>query len=709
MNIPFYSLHASKSIVASVMTPSKLIFIDTTPTIYTYSHQGLYEKHSSFKGFKSYIHRYTTAITTSKDGMYALICDFEYDRVLLFHLQKSSLASQIKYDKTPDYCLFSDDSSHFALVNSVGRMSLYETKFSSIVTELQLSDAIAAMTFSKDTTLIAIGTLDKKVHIYNIKKQCIQSSFQLNEIVEAISFSKDMATLVVYTRNGNTQLIKHLLNKITLADPLSEWPSTIYHPDNRDISIVGTRSNQLFIYTNTYGNNLGSITFEYWGITSISIINEKIFLAFSDGNGIILDIASYIADALQVLETKNYAQLCSIILECPLILISKNLSERIKADYVDIFRFEAITYEEKQGHNALSSYILSSSQNRSEMLQSLYTSQEILPFMQHINQGEIAQACANAYNTPILRQLREFNDIRSNCLHELKVELKLLEANPQKFKEHVASIPIKCSECIQGIIPEADIIEESYKQLLSSVNAKNFTAVMDLVKKFPILRQTLAYRRLINNGEALIDKTLIMIAAGKMAEAEKYAAMLTRMKPFALTGTDFKTQIRAYETFTQACQKNDIGKVFGMIEEHPVLRTTDLFKEQVQNYHNTILTPALGFAKQGEVVKMQTIITPYIHIEYFSDKHLELLKIALAREIAYYAPLEQEQTLLNRYHDCFGWNEYYQQACEALECTPNTLRKLDEVTQECREIVTFLTDERIKRVTTKKEIPNESK
>lgn len=699
MSLSFNVLHVGKSIVASVMTPLGIVVIDNAPTIYTYSHGSAYEKHSTLKGFKSYIHRYSTAVATSSNGKYALICDASHERVLLFNLQKNSLASQIKYVKTPDYCLFSDDSVFFVITNSIGRLSLYETFSCEIKIEVQLSDGVCAVAFSQDNTMLAIATLDKKVHLYSVAKKCMQSSFELGEIVEALSFSQDTSAIVLFTRSGNTHIINHLLKQIILADPFSEWPSAIMHSQNKDISLVGTRSNQLFIYTNTHGNNLGSITLDYWGITSINILDEKIFIGFSDGNGVTIDIANFVADAMQALETKNYAQLCSLAAQYPLIFISQKLGDALKRDYLDMFLFEAITHEERQGHNALSAYVLCATQNRHELMQSLYSSPELLPFMEQISSGQITQACSRAHHSPLLRQLREFHDIKSSCLQEVKLELKLLESNPTKFQEHVATMPMRCMECIQGVMPDAKIMEEAYKQLLSSVNAKNFSAVMDIVSKYPLFRQTLIYRRLISSGEALIDKTLIMIEAGKMAEAEKYATMLTRMKPFASTGADFRVQISAYQTFLQACEKGDAAKVFALIEEHSVLRTTDAFKEQIVNYQNKILSPALAFAKQGEVVKTQAFLAPYVAVEYFKEKHLELFKIALAKEIIFYAPLGEEKNLLESYHKCFGWDEYYQYACDALECEANIMRKLDEISEECKQMTSFIIGERRKRNT----------
>ncbi|MDO9305528.1 MAG: WD40 repeat domain-containing protein [Sulfuricurvum sp.] len=702
MQLTTTSLHVGRSIVAFSMTQSSIIIVDTTPTVYTYTQVGKYDKHSTIKGFKSYPYRYGHSVAISNNSEYALICDSMSDRVLFLSLDKIQLVSYIRCTKTPDFCVFSPDSKYFAVANTIGRFSFYETKLCQKRGDIPFSDGISTAIFSDDSTKIIIATLDKKVHVYDLAKKHLQGTYHINDIAAALCLSKDHTTIVVYTRTGNTHTINIALKQQFLATPCTEWPTVIAHEQNSHIVLIGSRSNQLFVYTHSNGTKLGSITLDYWGITSISISREKVMVGFSDGNGIIIDVKEVIDDAANALSSNNYEKLSILASQYPLIFISLSLCQQIEERYIDIFSYKPISTEEKTGFEAITALILSNGERRHDLLQSLYTSQEIVPFMEQISCGKIEVACTAAYHSPLLRQLREFNELRTSCFSELMEQIDLLESNPLKFKDHIESMPSNCSNCIHSIIPGANILEEGYKQLISSAAASNFPAVMEITEKYGVLRQTKIYRRLINNGEALIDKTLMMISAGKMPEADMHATKLSRMKPFAATGQDFKIQIKAYESFMSACESKNLFQIFSLATLHPVLRTTEKFKEQILQFKNTILIPALHQAKLGELIKVSIIVTPYAQIEYYEEKIFALKKIALVCEIERYAPLGEENSLLAHYHECFGWDEHYQRACQRLNVIPNELMKLDEVSPEYKALLTLLGGERFMRM-----LPNE--
>ena len=697
MDLNYASLHVGRSIVASSIGSSGISLVDNTPTLYKYSQEANYEKHRLLKGFKSYINRYGKIAATSDDGKHFILCDSQSNRVLFFNLQTMSLMAQVKFPKTPDFCTFSHDSRYFAIANIVGRFAFYDIDSKKVQGELQLSDGISAVTFSDDSTKIAIATLDKKVYLFDVEKNNIQSVFSMEEIVEVLSFGKNLTNIVAFTRAGETFVIKHLIDKITMADPCSEWPTTSAHQENSAVTLIGTRSNEIYIYTSSNGDKLGSMTFEHWGVTSISVFELKVFLGFSDGHGIIFDLKPHVSEAIKALDENNCEKLSLLVAEFPLIFVHAPLCEKIQERYLDIFEYKAITHEEKIGLEALISLIISSSGNKRSLLAALYSSPSIVPFMESMDEGNFENACSVADDSPLLRQLREFTEIRTTCLMELKEEMRILETNPAKLIQHVESMPARCRECSHGILPNVSNLEESYTQLLSSANARNFPVAMEIVKKYPVLKQTRIYRRLINYGEAFIDKTLIMIAAERMEEAEKYATNLTRIKPFAFTGMDFLKQIKAYATFKQACEKNDLTKIFSLVSEHAALRTTDKFNQQLAEHKHKVLDAALFYVKVGDVINVQKIIAPYSQIEYFEEKYFELMKSALVNEIKIYAPMGEEHSLLNRYHDRFGWDESYEEACEALSCLSNKLVKIDVETHQYKDMVTFLTGEKHKR------------
>ncbi len=708
MSLTYFPLHSLRSIVASALNETNLFCIDSTPTIYRFSLTGVQEKHANLKGFQSYSYRYGSAITISHDGQFALVCEASNDRILFLSLDPIKLLSSISVPKKPDIAIFSENGKHFVIGSNSGRLNIYDTLSCECLFELQLPDEIVAVAFSKEGNKLAISTMDKKVHLLYTETKKIAHVFKIDDIVEALTFSDDNNKIIAFSRFGTTHILNIMMKQQYLGEPFLEWPTHIAAGFNAHVILLGSRSNQLSIYSNSDGAKLGSVILEHWGITSISASSDTVFVGFSDGNGIIIDIKDSIDQAIKALGSKNIGWLCQIALESPLIFINPELCSAIELYHQEIFAYHPSSAEEKQGYGAITALIVSDNMIRKQLLQKLYASEDIVPFMEQIAEGNTQSACNAAYNAPLLRQLREFHEVRSSCLQELMHEIKLLETDPQKFKEYIESVPASCSQCVHSMIPRPETLEENYKKLASSAQANNFSAIMEITDQHHILRQTKIYRRVMNYGEALIDKTLMMITAGKMNEAEVYATKLSRIKPFASTGNDFKNQIKAYDAFMNASQSKNLPKLFSLASEFPALRTTEVFKNHLDDYKKTIYLPASHHAKSGDVTKVISTIAPYASIEYFDDKNFALIKQALIHEIKLYAPFGEEQSLLDQYHTHFGWDQEYADVCTFFNITPNKLKKLDDPSLESKTLTTLFTGERKLRALTHSEENHES-
>lgn len=708
MSLAYSSLHSFRSIVASALSDTHMFCIDSTPTIYQFSLLGAQEKHANLKGFQSYPYRYGNAVTISNDSRSALICDASNDRVLFLSLDPIKLISNISVTKKPDIAHFSENDKYFVIGSNSGRLSIYETLSCERLFELQLPDEIVTVAFSKQGNKLAISTMDKKIHLLYIETKKIAHVFKIDDIVEALTFSDDNNKIIAFSRFGITHILNIMSKQQFLGEPFMEWPTHIAKGFNPHVILLGSRSNQLSIYSNSDGAKLGSLSLEYWGITSISASEQRVFIGFSDGNGTLIDMKESIDQATKALESKNIGWLCQIALESPLIFINPALCAQIEHYHQEIFAYHPSSAEEKQGYEAITALIVSDGTIRKELLQKLYASEDIVPFMEQIAEGNTQHACNAAYDAPLLRQLREFHEVRSNCLQELMYEIKLLESDPEKFKEYIESVPASCSQCVHSIIPSPETLEENYKKLASSAQANNFSAIMEITEQHHVLRQTKIYRRVMNYGEALIDKTLMMIAAGKMNEAEVYATKLSRIKPFASTGNDFKNQIKAYDAFINASHSKNLPKIFALASEFPALRTTEVFKNHLDDYKKSVYFPASQCAKSGDVAKVISTIAPYAAIEYFEEKNFSLIKLGLISEIKLYAPFGEEQSLLDRYHDYFGWDQEYADVCEAFHIIPNELKKLDDPLPETKTLTTLLTGEKKVRSLTHNEDNNES-
>jgi hypothetical protein len=686
-------VRVSRSIIASAMTDTSIVIVDTTPAIYTYTTSGKFHHTSTLKKFRSFPGRYGHAATISTDGKLSMVCDTLNDRVMLIDVNTNKVL-RLFHITAPEICIFSPDNSLLAIGNSLGKVVWFSASSYTMLGEISLSDSINALLFSPDNQNIFLATHDKKLHHYMLKKHFEIHCYPIDDIIETMVLSSDTNHLTAYTRKGNSYIFNLAMKKFFLGDPCCEWPTNAVHIPESEIVLLGTRSNQMFINTVCNGTKLGSVTLDFWGITAISVHNQKVFIGFSDGNGTIIDVAENIGEAKRMLDTCSFSSLSLLAKSQPLIFIDAQLCLDIQKNHIELFEYKPVNHDEKVGYDALCAIALCNTVQRQTMLSCLYTSEDIVPFMLSYSKGEIQTACTHAYDAPLLRQLREFKEIRTNCQSNLRQQIKRLENDDISFQNAFEELPEECNRCVHNVLPPMKELDEAYKDLSINVAKNNYSKVMEITASYPIFRQTLIYRRLMNHGELLINRILNAMSLDNMSDAYDHACRLTQYKPFEATGKDFQNHIKAYKMFVSSCQKKDLQKIFLLAEEYPAFRTTPMFKEELDYYHNNIFTPALTQARLGEPKQVQMILASYWAVVYFQEKNLTLLRMSLLNEIRRFAPPGEELSLLNHYYTLFGWDKMYEKVCSNLGCIASHDHKAIEISDEYKTIQTLLTQAR---------------
>jgi len=690
------AIHLSLSVVASVFKEDALVAIDTTPTIYNFSHDGEFLSHNSIGGFDSFAYRYTKSIALSNDGHYTLLCNAQNSKALLIDLTTKKLLLQIKMEKSPKFALFSPDMLYCIVANAVGRVMLYNITTLELYDEFAFPDELANASFTPDGAKLMVTTLNKALYIYDIASKKIETKQELKEIAELLFIANDASDILLFTRTGETLRYNVTTAQLFNADPSYEWATTLTHSSNKRVVLVGTRSSQLFLYSANKGNILGTLSFEFWGISSLCCTNRELFIGFSDGNGILLDLSEQIQQAKEMLEAKEIEKLSLSIVESPLVFLDAEFCDLIVSNYEQILEYKPLGSQERAGYDAIVSLLLSDERYNAILLKQLYGSDEIISFTQELEVGRVKEACELAYSAPLLRQLKEYSKLRTNCYVQISKEIKILERNPHEFNEYLDSKSHSCLQCEHGVVTLSGGIVEAYKKLCSAAEAMSYASVLEIVSQYPLFRQTKVFARMMHYGESLIDKTLIMLGANKIEEALKYATKLSLIKPFAKTGDDFKKQIALYVSFKKACDTQNITQICSIVKGSPALKTTELFKKQVTLY-NEHAKPAFAMAHAGDVNGVLKHMSKYLALEHFIAKNNELKRLALLYEIKNYAPDGEERELLAKYYQCFGWDEHYESVCNFFQIEVQKELKDEDIDPQCYEKSSFLEGERIKR------------
>lgn len=690
--LPFIPMRCMRSVQSVAITNDGIVAIDASPAFYLFSSQGELLRHTAISGVDTYIHRYSHSCSLSLDGAYALVSARCRGRATLVLLSTMKVVFVVSHILEVDFSLFSPDSRYFVLANDFGHLCFYDLSSFELIGELRLADGICAVSFSE--TKVAIATKNKKIQLYNTSTKQIESQYTLNETIGELYLSRNANLICAHMNNGTSVVINVALDKTYIVDINKEQPSAMVVNSKAGTMLLGTKGNQIFIYASLTGAKLGEIVLDYWGITALSIAKGSVAVGFCDGTTLILDFTKISELAQSLLESKNYMQLCLLANESPLLFLNERVCTGIFNARNEILMHRATSEEEKSGFESIIGVVLSDEYSRQELLKQLYSSQEIVPFMQELESGNTEAACTAAYHSPLLRQLREFGELRNRCFSGVVEEVKRLESNTDKFCAYMESSPQTCAKCVHNIVPDTKTLLEAYKKLLLSASSKNYVIAMELIKEHPVLRQTKVYRRMINYGESLIDRVLVTMRQNEHHKAFDYASTLSALKPFATIGEDLKKQTRAFVDMEMAYKSSDAEKLFALSQSEPLLKTTNYFKQSVKKYDETIFAPAYALAKSGDVQNVKLLISPYAKIDHFFSRNQELIKKAFVYEICRYAKEEDEQSSLDAYYNCFGWDQIYESVCTMLNKRANRELLKEDTNTQCFERQTFLTGDR---------------
>lgn len=691
-----YEIQLAAGVVCSATLQDTIVIVDSTPTIYHYSYTGAYIRHNGFSGLSSLEHRYSKALGLSLSGRYLLITDEENGHILLLDVATKKTLLQLKMEKNPKFCHISTDESFLIVANGVGRALIYSMQTLKRYDEVAFVDEIATVEFLPDASKIVVSCLNKQIYIYDMPTKKIEHKLAVPDVVEVISAAKNGNDLLLITRAGDA--LKYTINsqEIFIVDSCYEWATTYMQNSSGALTLVGTRSSEIYIYTTQKGKLLGSISLEHWGVTTLSEKGGNLFVGFSNGYATIVDFSEAIKDAKEAITRGDYESFCTIIQAYPLVFMNEEIYNLIAQNYKKILAHKPSTSSEKEGHSAVVALLISNEELHDLLLKELFSSQEMINFTKNLEHGRPQKSCAMVYDVPLLQQLKEYSVIRTKCHQNVEQEFRELEENPESFIRHLNDKEQSCLKCKNSPVKGSLGLAEAYLLFRKSAKAKNYVAIFDIASRYPILRQSTIFKRLMHSGESLIEKMLIMMRANRMDDALKYATKLASVKPFAKVGLSYKKQIMMYANFSQACLQRDIDNIFSIASDNPALRTTVLFKEQ-QRLYQKHYEKGEEIARSGEVSAMLEHMSPYMNVESKLSQNRDLIRTALLYEIKNYAPEGEESIFLQKYYDCFGWSEEYANICAFFGIQSRSRVEKESVDEQCYECVTLLEGERVKR------------
>jgi hypothetical protein len=155
--------------------------------------------------------------------------------------------------------------------------------------------------------------------------------------------------------------------------------------------------------------------------------------------------------------------------------------------------------------------------------------------------------------------------------------------------------------------------------------ARDFSSVMDLIKRNPFLRELPEYEQLLQ----YFDKHFIMaqkeFQAGNYAKAMQSANILLDYPDYANDAKDLLSKADKYAQFYSYLADENMPLVYELIKEYPYLAETDAAIELEEDWEVAVVQ-AESYATTGVVAKVQKLLEPYFTIELKYSKMASIFK-----------------------------------------------------------------------------------
>ena len=172
--------------------------------------------------------------------------------------------------------------------------------------------------------------------IYSFDRACEVGYLDGNSVIERIAFVNNNSKLVAITRN-KTFITYDIQTDISTesAFEFDEIPTTLLEINNNH-SVVGTKSGSMYIIDNLKGTLLSTFKFDNVGIVSIESDENRLYVAFIDGEIKIIDMHSNRDKFRLLLKLNNFSDASKLIEDNNFLIIDES-AKKFDEEWVEVF------------------------------------------------------------------------------------------------------------------------------------------------------------------------------------------------------------------------------------------------------------------------------------------------------------------------------------------------------------------------------------
>lgn len=555
---------------------------------------------------------------------------------------------------------FSTRNNYLATGGQDGRTYLFETRKFRLISSLpNRSDYINYITFSNNTEYLACAGFDKFTVIFDITRNKTRHAVKTPDVVEKCKFYDKDRMLYMILRNGGS-VIYDVVHKQTVSTEniFHTWATAMDISEDGKYAVVGTRSEVVYIVRLEDNAKMIDVKLEYNGISLVKFHNENLLLGFVDGTLAVVDYKSGVDELEECLVTsKNYKRAREIVDDNVFLSISPCMKV-FDEDWPEILKKAINLLNANKIDEAVDMCepFIRDPKKQKEFDFYLMQKNVVAQFAEMVKKKEVGKAYEMADINRFLTKTNAYNELEELWLKTFNVCRKLLEENStlNRRKVEEALKPFEHTskrEIIVPLLKNAQIFNKAE----GIIKKKDFKGYFSLVEKYPFLKGTELYDKVISLGEKMMDNFIRLEEDEKFEEALEIGKYLMDFPPLKRAVSDRINLMNSKTTFIQAVEQRNYKKAYAMLEKSESLKMLPQYATLKEDFDKKF-ERSKNYAYEGAAHRVMLGMSIYMEVPYWKDRIASIIKIAYIHEIIEKSPEKDInwQMTIKRYLQRFG-------------------------------------------------------
>ena len=636
-------LKLNSSITSISFTKKYVLVVDSYYSLYVINLETFKLKQSiKLANFEDdTLHPYTKAISSSSDG-YLALPDENLITELTFLFDENEEVQNLKelswHLADIEVSKFSHNSKYLTTGSQNGKVFIFEVPAMELLTSLpNRPDFIASLSYSSDSRRIASSSFDKTTIVFDLKRMVMTNLIKTKDVVETTAFF-DKNQKIFLATNGGTSIIYDCVERSILSsfNHFNSWPSTVEISKDEKFAVVATRHSYVYIIRLEDNAKVLEVNLGGSGISLVKIYKNYVLLGFIDGKLQILEFDKYLKELENYIKNKKYREAKDIL--------KKNIFLRIHPCYEEFDNVwpeilekavELITADKIKEALELVEPFVEDDEKKNEEFNIFLMKKEIMrEFMQIIHKEDYRKAYLISEDNQYLKSTNAYKELERKWARTFNKAKKYLEEDP-KLNINIAKkilTPFQNIDSKKNLISNLLKNANMFKVSEELIKKRQIKAYFSVVKKYPVLKETEVYKKVISLGDSLFKELIEHENKENFTEAKKVGTTLLGFLSHAITTKEKLKSIEEKENLILMIKNKKFQDACELVHKNPMLSSLRIFKKLEERFES-VFEEAKEDAFQGNAQGVIAEIGSYYKIGYWQKRVTATIKIAYINQL----------------------------------------------------------------------------